>query len=192
MVFAKLKVGESITWTMRIQIIVVLIVCFSTGASITNVIQESDRNMARKGYYKSMTQILLKENDYFSAVLLKGGWNICHHMIVSCALGALVAKTSPFVWGSILLGFFLLVNAMRCIVNKGEMRLFVSIGSSWTASFGSIIIPSIVYPFAVGLMPLSVLRWHCLLGPAVYGFGWISSFLISSITLLFLRTKKNS
>ena len=45
-----------------------------------------------------------------------------------------------------------------------------------------------MYVFAVGLMPLSVLRWHCVLGPTVYGVGWISSFLISSISLIYLSS----
>eukprot|EP00948_MAST-09A_sp_MAST-9A-sp1_P000160 g160.t1 len=97
-IFSKLKTGESITGTMRIQIFVIMTACFCTGASLTNVVQEADRKYAKQGYYKSMTQILLKENSQFSATLLKGGWNICHHMIISCALGALVAKAFALVW----------------------------------------------------------------------------------------------
>ena len=37
-------------------------------------------------------------------------------------------------------------------------------------------------------MPLSVLRWHQLLGPTLFGVGWISSFLISSVSVLYLST----
>eukprot|EP00948_MAST-09A_sp_MAST-9A-sp1_P000541 g541.t1 len=188
MVFSKLKAGEAITMTMRMQIFVVFVISFSVGASLTNLMQEADRNYATKEYYKSMTKILLKENDRFIAALFKGGWNICHQMIVTCALGAIIAKTSPLVWGSILVGFFLLLNVMRCVVNKGRIRYFLSVDSSWTSSFGSIVIPSIAYTFGVGLIPLSILRWHCILGPAVYGIGWISSFLISSITVLYFSS----
>merc|ERR1711871_846463 len=115
------------------------VICFSVGVSLTNLLQESNRNYAKKGYYKSMTQILLQENDHFSATLLKSGWNICHIMMVTCALGALFAKASPLVWGSILIGFFLLLNVMRFVVNKGEMRFFLSSVSSWTALLGSIV-----------------------------------------------------
>eukprot|EP00948_MAST-09A_sp_MAST-9A-sp1_P001247 g1247.t1 len=71
MIFSRLKTGGAITGTMRTQIFVVLAVCFSMGASLTNLIQEADRNFAKRGYYKSMTQILLKENGQFSAALLK-------------------------------------------------------------------------------------------------------------------------
>ena len=95
LVFSKLKTGEAITSTMRTQIFVVLALCFSAGASLTNLVQESDRQHVKRGYYKSMTQTLLKDNDQFVATLLKGGWNICHHMMVTCALGALFAKTPP-------------------------------------------------------------------------------------------------
>eukprot|EP00948_MAST-09A_sp_MAST-9A-sp1_P003218 g3218.t1 len=188
LVFSKVNNVKGITTVMRIQIFVVFLLCFSTGASLTNLIQENDRNSAMKGYYKSMTQILLKDNDQFVATLLKGGWNVCHAVMVTCALGALIAKASPLMWGSVLIGFLLLVNGMRFVVNKGEMRFYLSMGSSWIACFASIILSTILYPFGVGLMPLSVFRWHCYLGPAVFGFGWISSFLISSITLLYLSS----
>eukprot|EP00948_MAST-09A_sp_MAST-9A-sp1_P001479 g1479.t1 len=188
LVFSKLKAGEAITVTMRVQIFVVLTVCFAIGATLTNLQQESDRQRSLKGWYKSMTQIIPEDGDHFSAALLKGGWNICHTTLVSCALGALIAKTSLLVWGSILIGFFLLLNGMRYVVNKGEIRFYYRLGTSLSASIGSFLIPTLVYTFGVGLIPLSILRWHCILGPTTYGFGWISSFLISSITVLYFSS----
>eukprot|EP00948_MAST-09A_sp_MAST-9A-sp1_P000457 g457.t1 len=182
-VFSKLKTGKAITSTMRIQIFVVLAVCFSAAASLTKLQQESDAQRAKKGHYKSMTQILSKDSDQLGMAILKGGWNICHLTLVTCALGALMAKTPPYVWISIIVGFFFILNAVRYIINKGEMRFFLRV-----ESFGAIFIPGIVFVFGVGLMPLSVLRWHCTLGPTVYGVGWISSFLISSISLIYLSS----
>eukprot|EP00948_MAST-09A_sp_MAST-9A-sp1_P000706 g706.t1 len=187
-VFSKFKTGVEITSTMRIRIFVVLALCFSVGASLTNLRQESDRQYAKKGYYKSMTQILSKNSDQLGMAILKGCWNICHSTLVTCALGALMAKTPPYVWISVIVGFAVILNVIRYIINKGEMRFFLRIGSSWSATFGAVIIPTILYVFAVGLMPLSFLRWHCNLGPTVYGVGWISSFLISSISLIYLSS----
>eukprot|EP00948_MAST-09A_sp_MAST-9A-sp1_P000699 g699.t1 len=188
MVFSKLKTGKPITTMMRIQIFVILTLCFVAGMNLTNLNHESDQFQSLKGYYKSMTQILSKDDDQFVAALLKGGWNICHNMLVSCALGALFAKASPLVWVSIMITYFVLLNILRYAVNKGELRVFIRMDSSWTASLGSMLIPAVLYTFGVGLMPVSILRWHCILGPAVYGFGWMSSFLVSSITLLYLSS----
>eukprot|EP00948_MAST-09A_sp_MAST-9A-sp1_P000340 g340.t1 len=186
--FSKLKAEEEITSTIRIQIFVILAVCFSVGASLTKLQQESERQHAKNGYYKSMTQIHSKDSDQLGMAILKGSWNICHFMLVTCALGALMAKTPPYVWISIIVGFFFILNVIRYMINKGEMRLFLRIGSSWSATFGAVFIPSIVFVCGVGLMPLSFLRWHCVLGPTVYGVGWMSSFLISSISLLYLSS----
>eukprot|EP00948_MAST-09A_sp_MAST-9A-sp1_P001961 g1961.t1 len=188
LVFSKLKTGEEMTSTMQIQIFVVLAVCGTFGASMTNLQQENDIQRIKRKYYTSMTQILSKDSDRLGMAILKGGWNICHFTLVSCALGALMAKTRPYVWISIIVGFAVILNVMRYIINKGEMRFFLRIGSSWSATFGAVFIPSIVFVFGVGLMPFSFLRWHCSLGPTVYGVGWMSSFLISSISLIYLSS----
>jgi hypothetical protein len=187
-VFSKLKTGVEITSTMRIQIFVVLAICFSVGASLTKLQQDSDIQRAKRKYYTSMTQILSKDSDQLGMAILKGGWNVCHFTLVTCALGALMAKTPPHVWISVIVGFIVILNVMRYMINKGEMRLFLRIGSSWSATFGAVFIPSIVFVCGVGLMPISFLRWHCNLGPTVYGVGWISSFLISSISLIYLSS----
>eukprot|EP00948_MAST-09A_sp_MAST-9A-sp1_P000193 g193.t1 len=188
LVFSRLKAGEELTLTMRVQMFVVLGISFSFGASLTKLLQETDAQRAKRKYYKSMTQILSKDSDRLGMAILKGGWNVCHFTLVSCALGALMAKTPPYVWISIIVGFTVILNVMRYTINKGEMRFFLRNGSSWSATFGAVFIPSIIFVFGVGLMPLSVLRWHCTLGPTVYGVGWISSFLISSISLIYLSS----
>eukprot|EP00948_MAST-09A_sp_MAST-9A-sp1_P002108 g2108.t1 len=187
-VFSKLKAGEAITTLMRAQIVVILAVCFSIGASVTMLVQESERQHALSGYYISMTQIMSKDADALGMAILKGGWNICHTTLVSCALGALIAKTSPFVWGSIVIGYFVTLNIVRYVVNKGEIRYYVSLGSSFPATIASILLPMILYVFAVGLLPLSILRYHYALGPTVYGLGWISTALISSVSVLYLSS----
>eukprot|EP00948_MAST-09A_sp_MAST-9A-sp1_P000681 g681.t1 len=130
-----------------------------------------------------MTQIHKSKDDHILTVTTKTCWNTIHCILVTFAVGALVAKAPPVVWVSILVGFFLVLNIMRYVMNN-EIRYFHRMELS---KFGTVIFTIIVligYTFGVGLMPLSNFRFQNLLGPTIYAIGWISAFLISCISLL--------
>eukprot|EP00948_MAST-09A_sp_MAST-9A-sp1_P004106 g4106.t1 len=188
MLFSKINKESDINIEMQLQFFFILAVSFSCGVSLTNLVQEHQRMHSDRGYYKSMTQIHPLDGDDVSLVLVKTCWNIFHFMMVTCGLGALIAKVPSLVWVSLVIGFFFLLNILRCIINKGEMRFYKRMNLSMVGTATLTMMSMILYVLGVGLMPLSVLRFHQLLGPTVFGIGWISSFFISSVSVLYLSS----
>eukprot|EP00948_MAST-09A_sp_MAST-9A-sp1_P002970 g2970.t1 len=188
MIFSKLNKASDIKTQMQIQFFFILAVSFSCGVSLTNLVQEHQQMHISRGLFKSMTQIHPLDSDDFGLVITKTCWNTFHLMMVTCGLGALIAKAPSSVWISLVIAFFVILNALRYMVNEGEMRFYKRINLS---GFGNTIMTMmlmILYVLGVGLMPVSVLRWHHILTPTVYGVGWISSFLISSVSVLYLSS----
>eukprot|EP00948_MAST-09A_sp_MAST-9A-sp1_P002578 g2578.t1 len=188
MIFSKLNKESEIDIKIQIQIFFILAVSFSCGLSLTNLVQEHQRQRSNIGYYKSITQIHPANGDEFGIIITKTCWNIVHFMMVTSGLGALIAKAPSALWISLVLGFFVVLNLLRCIINEGEIRFYKRMNLSSFATTTWTMVFMIMSVLGVGLMPLSVLRWHNVLSPIVFGVGWISSFLISSVSLLYFSS----
>eukprot|EP00948_MAST-09A_sp_MAST-9A-sp1_P001288 g1288.t1 len=191
MLFSKVSKESEFDTQIQIQIFFIMAVSFSCGFSLTNLVQEHQRQQSRKGFYKSMTQIHPPDSDDFGIVIAKTCWNIFHFMMVTCGLGALIAKAPLALWISLVVGFLIVLNILRCIINEGEMRFYKRMDLSNFATATFTIMFMIISALGVGLMPLSILRWHNVLSPIVFGVGWISSFLISSVSVLYFSSNVN-
>eukprot|EP00948_MAST-09A_sp_MAST-9A-sp1_P000603 g603.t1 len=188
MLFSKLNEESDINTQMQIQIFFILAVSFSCGVSLTTLVQEHERMHSDRGFYKSLTQIHPLDGDEFGLVITKTCWNVCHFMLVTCGLGALIAKTPSSIWISLVIGFFIILNILRYIINEGKMQFYKRMDVSMLGNTILTMMSMILCVLGVGLMPLSVLRRHNLLTPTVFGVGWVSSFLISSVSVLCLSS----
>eukprot|EP00948_MAST-09A_sp_MAST-9A-sp1_P002179 g2179.t1 len=188
LIFSNLTEGSEISTEMKIQMSLIALVSFSVGISLTNLVQEHQRQHSDRGFYKSMTQIYKPNVEQHIIIIVKTCWNIFHFMMVTCGLGALIAKAPLAVWVSIVTGFFIVLNVMRYFVNEGEIRFYKRMNLQMIGSAVLTLLCMILYVLGVGLIPLSVLRWHFLLGPTIFGVGWISSFLISSVSVLYFSS----
>eukprot|EP00948_MAST-09A_sp_MAST-9A-sp1_P002424 g2424.t1 len=186
--FTKLSNKVEINTVIQIQIVFVVAISLSVGYCFTNLVQEYERKASEEFFYKSVTQIYPPHGDHLRLVIAKMVWNTFHFTMVTCGLGALIAKTPGTLWLSLLVGYLVVLNAMRYIINEGEMRIYRRMNTSAIGTGVLSTLIAIVYVFGVGLMPLSVLRWHNVLGPTVFGVGWITSSIISSVSLLCLSS----
>eukprot|EP00948_MAST-09A_sp_MAST-9A-sp1_P000058 g58.t1 len=188
MIFSKLKKESDINTEMQIQVFFILAVSLSFGISQTNLVQEHQRQKCEIGFYKSMTQIHPVDGDDFGIVITKTLWNVLHFIMVTFGLGALIAKAPVALWISLVAGFFIVLFIIRCIINQVEFRFYKRTNLS---KFGTAILSLhfiILAILGVGLMPLSFMRWHNILGPTVFAVGWISSFLMSCVSVLYLSS----
>lgn len=150
--------------------------------------------MARKlsdNKYHSMVRYIPPESKpvHRKAMYLASGlWYTIHYLVVCIGVGTLFSRTPAIAALSFIGGFILVVNLLRLIVNKGELRYFRRVKPTLFNTILSILGPIFVFSIGVATVPLSLFRLHGALGPTVYGFVWLSSFAISS-GVVFLLVK---
>eukprot|EP00948_MAST-09A_sp_MAST-9A-sp1_P000909 g909.t1 len=135
----------------------------------------------RKIYLSMCTYMPLdsKQGEREAIVVLKTLWYMMHILCVSTGVGTLIGLAPVRVSMSIIGGFLLVVNVLRAIVNKGELRFYKRLKPTLVNNFISVFGALFLYCVGGSIMPLSIIRLHGALGPSVYGFVWVVSFSMS-------------
>eukprot|EP00948_MAST-09A_sp_MAST-9A-sp1_P003978 g3978.t1 len=141
---------RKLTLESRILGLIIILVALAFGISLTNLVQELEYNTAAQGRYTSMTRIILPTSERLGISISKSIWNTTHYLLVTCALGALIALTEPYVLSSIVIVFLIIVNVARYIVNKGELRYFTRFKKSLAGNIMAYLIPTILLPLGPG------------------------------------------
>jgi len=113
-------------------------------------------------------------------------WYVLHMMIVLIGLAALFSRTSRIVSLTLIVGFIFVVTLLRFVINKGELRYFRRMKSTFFNATLSIVGSVILYGIGPALVPVSLMRFPCALGPTVFGFVWVTSYGISAGIVFFL------
>jgi len=137
-------------------------------------------------FYHGMTHYVPDEANLAQQQLLFGvmhTWYLLHFIIVCTGVATLIKLTPYEISMSIIGGFIFVVNLLRAIQNGGELRFYRRVRPTLFNNFASAIMSIVGYGIGPALMPLSMFRFHYLLGPTIFAFTWIVSFGIGVITV---------
>eukprot|EP00948_MAST-09A_sp_MAST-9A-sp1_P001281 g1281.t1 len=186
------ETNQDIGAVIWVQLIAIAssILAFAMSLSLFNSKQMT--SYATRNIYKSISGYIPKDKGDQRVINTASTlWYLMHSIVVHIAVGTLTSRAPLSVSISIIGGFIFVVNLLRAIINRGELRFYRRMKPTILNNFLSIFGSALLYGVGTAFLPLSMNRFHSGLGPTIYGFVWIFSFG-TSIAVVFYFVKNIS
>eukprot|EP00948_MAST-09A_sp_MAST-9A-sp1_P001052 g1052.t1 len=185
MFFTSMKAKETLNQNIFLsQMASVMASCGAMGMSCATSAFDNAHGQKLKGIHTSISGWVPPDDKpvrqtivYVSMVV----YYSLHMLLVGFGVSCLFSLSSWVVSLGVLGGHFIAYTLIRLLINKGDLRPWLK------SAQGNTVLFHVMFAIISSAIPLATMRYHNLLGPSASFFCWISSILISTISIVTLN-----